>query len=371
MKPTDTFFFRNHRDFEFGSSFIKGIFPPRLSTAYGALRSAFIYQHSNFHEFQEGSNEACKKWMGTPESIGEFSIKGVFLFDGEQVILPLPLDYQIIQNNDQTETATPLQLHRDSTPASNHSTYQLFGTKKEKSSSPVDGFISEEVFKEALLDYSKEFLIKRPSHWIITDPKIGIALDQKRRVTKESMLYNMEFLRFKKEYKDAGFLIAIHHGPSFQEVTNAKFGGEGKNWNLEETEAEVLSFTSEEKQKIVDQIKQTGIARIVLVTPALWKYGNRPSQWNKETNELEFENFTCPLLAVATSRPTVIGGWDIVNNRPKPRMNAVPAGTTLYVQVKEQDVERFVEQIFNEQLTDFNHHEGYGFAVCGASKITE
>lgn len=392
LKPTDTFFFRNHRDFEFGSSFIKGIFPPRLSTAYGALRSAYIYYHSSFEEFEKESHEEVKKWMGSPKEIGEFSIKGVFLYDGVNVILPLPLDYQVIKDGEK-ETAIPLELRKDSTPASNHPAYQykrrvgeyspdfildsnsevfqLFGTRREKSTSPVDRFISEEVFKKALFDYSMEFEVHKASEWIETESKIGISLERKRRVTKESMLYNMEFLRFKKEFKEAGFLVAVQNGPSFENVGKAKFGGEGRPWNVEETKTGVLNFADEEIEKIKKQIKNTGVARIILVTPAIWKYGNRPSQWNGETNELEFNGFTCKLLAVATSRPVVVGGWDIVRNRPKKRMNAVPAGTVLYVQVKKDDVDRFVDGILGKQLTDQCSHEGYGFAVCGAATISK
>ncbi|MBB5149087.1 type III-B CRISPR module-associated protein Cmr3 [Ureibacillus thermosphaericus] len=379
LKPIDTFFFRNHRDFEFGSSFIKGIFPPRLSTAYGALRSAYIYHHSNFNEFENESNEELKKWMGSPKEVGEFSIKGVFLYDGKQVILPLPLDYQVLDNVEGAMgTAIPLELRKDSTPASNESHYQLFGTEKEKSSRPVDYFIPEEVFKSALLDYSLEVEAEKASKWIKTEMKIGVALNRKRRTAEENMLYNMEFLRFEKDYENAGFLVAIQNGPSFENVTKAKFGGEGRPWNVEVTSTNILDFSEKEIKVVKEQIKETGVARIILLTPAIWEYGNRPSQWNKETNELVFKidadtncqrNITCKLLAVATSRPIVIGGWDIVNNRPKPRMNAIPAGTVLYVQVEEGDVDVFVDEIFGKPFTDYNAHEGYGFAVCGAGKI--
>ena len=366
LKPADTFFFRNHRDLETGKgAFLKGIFPPRLSTMYGALRSAYIYETSNFDDFQHGRHEIVKKWMGTPDEFGAFHVQGFFIHDGKQAILPLPLDHQVVQH-DNREMAERLLLQQNDVPTSNNANYLLFGPKKEKSASASDAYVDASRWKQALLQ-SERVEVARASKWIQMDPKIGIALNYQERKAQDSMLYNLEMLRFKEQYADAGFIVSLHHAPSFETVHHAKFGGLGRPWSIETTSEEVLPISAQEKEIIMQQLKETGIARIVFLTDTIWQHGNRPANLNQRTNELQFDDVTVEFLTIATKRPVVIGGWDMVRNRPKQRKNALAAGTVVYVKVQQQDVEKFVNKMMHGQWTDEAKEEGYGWVVCGAA----
>lgn len=368
LTPTDTFFFRNHRDLETGKgSFLKGIFPPRLSTSYGALRSAYIYAHSDFEEFKKEKNLEVKKWMGTSANNGKFAIKSVFIYDGEEAILPLPLDHQVIEHNG-IEKALRVQLKADDTPSSNGQKYQLFGAVEEKSNSASDAYLKATDWKEALL-HASEVKISRLSKWIVNEPKTGIAIQRDTRITSDKMIYNMAFQRFKQGYEEAGFIIETKNSPDFKNVKTAKFGGNGRPWIVSTTSEQAISFSSKEIEAISKEIATTGIARLILLTPAIWTYGNRPSNYDEKTNTLTFDDLTVEMLAVATQRPLVVGGWDIVGKRPKKRQHAVAAGTVVYVKVNSENTEKFVNKILNYAWTDQLAHEGYGYVVCGPATI--
>ena len=75
------------------------------------------------------------------------------------------------------------------------------------------------------------------------------------------------------------------------------------------------------------------------------------------------------MLTLATGRPDVIGGYDIVKNRPKPRKNALPAGTVLYVKVPEEKVDAFVATGRLNILTHDRKQEGFGLYTIGTAKM--
>lgn len=108
------------------------------------------------------------------------------------------------------------------------------------------------------------------------------------------------------------------------------------------------------------------MARIILLTPAIWERGTRPKCYDEETQEWDLGgDLRVKLLTAAVGRPLVIGGWDMKKNRPKRRQYAVPAGSVLIVKVKKEQAEQLVRTIHSKKLTDDLEHEGYGCAVCG------
>lgn len=372
IKPADCFFFRGHSDFTLGeNSSATGIFPPRPGTLYGALRSAYIHHHIDFSVFQKGENETVKRWMGTPREKGRFQVYGSFLVEAaltkeEKVIYPLPIDYQVVQSNKENEpNAFALELNEEAIRTSDESSVRLCGPVDEKSESSENRFLYEEDLKRALF-HESGLTAHTASRWVETEEKLGIAINRETGRTEKSMLYDINQLRFKK--RTHGFVVLGKETPDFSDVRYLRLGGGNHPATLETDSKEGELLSDGLKSRIIERLKETGVGRIVLLTPAIWELGSRPGCFHKGKlrlhNSLELE-----LLTACVGRPMIVGGWDIQRRRPKDRVNAVPAGSVLYVRVRPEDAETFVEMTYFGQLSDDLCEEGYGLTVPGVSEF--
>ena len=372
LRPVDTFFFRDHKPFSMGEvSKATGWFLPRPGTVYGALRSGYIHRHSDFHTFYEGKDPEIKRWMGTPEKPGDFSIRAVWLYDAQGAVLPLPLDYQVVKT-EKGEQALPLVLCHEKEKgdwASDGSEWRLYASENKKSASPADAYLGENEWRERAAFHQEIPSIARVDRWLAREPKIGIARDNLTMRVREGMLYQLPMHRFKEEQGKGttGLLVLCDQAPSFDDVRYVLLGGEGRPWHLTTLRRDHLLYSKEEEEKLIQQIRERERARIILLTPAIWKQGTRPACYDRETQELDLgNNLRVKLLTAAVGRPLVIGGWDMKKNRPKKRQYAVPAGSVLIVKVNKEQAEQLVRTVHSMKLTDELEHEGYGCAVCGA-----
>ncbi|WP_185806841.1 type III-B CRISPR module-associated protein Cmr3 [Bacillus sp. HMF5848] len=373
LKPVDTFFFRDHKELTPGeNSSANGYFPPRPGTVYGAIRSAYIHYYSDFVSFNEKKDGNLKEWMGTPSNHGGFSIKGTFLHDGEHCLLPLPIDHQVINGKEKRE-AYPLHLVKEETYSSDNSSYRLYGVRDEKSSSGEGLYIPLDEFKQQLLNRDSSVSPVGLDHLLVKEPKVGIARNWETRRSNDGMLYQMIMSRFVEKHagSSGGLLVECDNSPDLSDISIVSLGGENRPWTVEVLDSKPF-FSDMEKKAIVEEIKSTEIARMILVSPAIWEHGNLPNCWNPETNKLHLaDELSVDLLTIAVSRPMTIGGWDIKKQRPKKRKHAVSAGTVLYVRVQKEQAEQFVNTVFSMRLTDDLAHEGYGYTVCGSYKMKE
>lgn len=391
LQPVDTFFFRNHRPLNAGEDAVAaGIFPPYPGTLYGSLRSTYIHAHGGFERFYQGQDTHLLHWMGTPSQVGDFSLKGFYLYDGGPV-LPLPLDYQVVSRRAEQQTTTfeetqkrntsgssdkqsgeqalPLQLRHESDGyTSNRSAYRLYGTSQEKSAAAAGGYVDFENWKRALIKY-EEVPVFRASRWLQPEYRLGIMRNRHTNRTESGMLYQMEMQRFKVESDSgdtAGLCVICREAPDFRDVGLARLGGENRPWSVSVINDAPL-FTEAEEAKLIENISRNCIVRVVLLTPAIWGQGSRPNCWDKTTNQLKLASgLHVDVLAAVIGRPHVIGGWDMAKGRPKQRQFAVPAGSVLYLKVKPEQIQPLIETLHAQPLTDDLAHEGYGWAVCGA-----
>jgi CRISPR-associated protein Cmr2 len=371
LQPVDTFFFRNQKDFKPGEDSTAGsIFPPRPGTIYGALRSAYIHNHSSFTIFSEGSDKDLKDWMGNPQSPGRFSMRGCLLYADNQVLLPLPLDYQVVKTGDANtaEKAYPLLLTHDDVPASDGRDYRLYGVDEGKSSSAAGAFINLTQWKEEILNRQGVDII-RSSQFIEDEHKLGIALDWEKKTAREKMLYQIKMSRFKSQPSagnGAGFIAVCKEAPSFADVPFLRLGGKNRPWHLKELPDEFCLFSSVEEEQIINQIEESGIARLIMLSPAVWT--DKSVFYIREKSRFRVNEYLeLPVLAQALGRPILLGGWDIARNAPKPRIQAAPAGTVLYLKVGREQARPLVLALKDAVLSDELGYEGYGWAACGAA----
>ena len=375
LRPIDTFTFRDHRDFQAGEDNQGYTFAfPTPSTIYGALRSAYIYNHSNFTDFANGKDEAVKQWMGTPTSYGKFSVLGTFIEHDGETYFPVPYDLQIVkEENDSEEKRTsygiPLQLVKEEIKTSDGKTYRLFAKSDAKTSSSENLLIKKSDLIKFLNGTNDKVELKNLFDLIVSEDKIGIAVDAASRKTEDGKFYQIAMYTF-KDCINTSFVTFMKEAPSFKNVSYARVGRKGRPWHIEATDEKLQIYNDQELNELKEKIKQTGVAKIVFLTPAILNGGTEPLTKNdaiiKPNDELELD-----VLTIATGRPDVIGGYDIVKNRPKPRKNALPAGTVVYVKVPEEKVDTFVSTGSINMLTDDLKPEGYGLYTIGVSELIE
>lgn len=366
LRPVDTFTFRDHRDFNSGENSFGYSFPfPTPSTLYGALRSAYIYNHSTFDVFAKGADEDVKAWMGTPDSYGQFQVLGTFIEHEGTPYLPVPLDVQIVtKENQQTgkevEYAVPLFLKKESPKASDGKSYRLVAQVDGKTSSAEGAYVSLSDYQKLLFN-GEEVPVYRLSQWIAVEEKTGIMRDEKTRRTKEGMFYQLPMYRFKQMDKTT-FTTYVGKAPSFEQTKFMRVGRKGRPWVIQPEEADLTIVTDDYQKQVETKINASGMAKLVFLTPTILENGTysliEGDRMLKINDSLEVE-----VLTLATVRPTVIGGYDIVKNRPKTRKNVIAAGTVVYVKVPKENVSAFVEAMKLHILTDDRVREGYGLCT--------
>ena len=131
---------------------------------------------------------------------------------------------------------------------------------------------------------------------------------------------------------------------------------------------------------IINAIVRTKACRILLLTPAFFTAGIKPTWLLKHRRDVRPE-----LVAVATSgRPQVVSGWDLAyraddgkRGRPKPTRRLVPAGSVLFLRLQGADdaIKKWVDYHWMRSISDDDPDDaknldrfrvdGFGLAVLG------
>ncbi|WP_339232648.1 type III-B CRISPR module-associated Cmr3 family protein [Geobacillus sp. FSL W8-0032] len=368
LRPTDTFFFKNHHATQAGETTVmEPMFPPRPNTIYGALRAAYIYTHSSFEDFARGADEHVKQWMGTPNGRGAFRLYYCGLADGDQLFLPLPLDYQVVEEGESL-TAYPLELVKDRKPSSSSLGWRLASSRREKTKSSQHRYVSVDEWKRALLASQPITSLRSLSSFIAREAKVGIQLDDSKRTAREKFLYRVEKSRFLGE---ASLVAYISDEPDFSAVKWARIGGENRPWSIRQTPGQFRLWSVDERKTLEQAIQRTKLAKVVFLSPAIFSNGSRPATFDGV--HWRWPNgATVEWLASAIGRPELYGGWDIVHHRPKPRKWMVPAGSVVYVKVeRDEELPLIFSALDGIHLTDEGAEEGFGFAIVTSVSESE
>ncbi|MBE3551068.1 MAG: hypothetical protein IMX03_07590 [Brockia lithotrophica] len=370
--------------------------------------------------------------MGTPNRPGVFRLRGVWAFGAGQVLLPLPLDMQVVfdsARSDEGFVALALHLKPDVADwGSDGSPYRFDARKRQKSESPQGFVVREADWRHFALAGEEARPVTSLRRWIDETMRIGIARNPLRGTAEEHMLYRLPMATFSerafeealKAFEAASFEASdphsrgatVRYGLAAAVSSTAlppdrslppwlRLGGENRPWRAELSRDAWSPLSDQVEEEVIRCIEETGVARLILLTPAIWERGDRPKHYDPVTRRLALGRYVRPanasleagqeeervekepekettkneaepsapeveVLAVATGRPLLVGGWDIVRNRPKPRLPAVPAGTVLVVRVPEGQARMLAKAVCAAALTDDLSWEGYGFVTVGA-----
>lgn len=118
-------------------------------------------------------------------------------------------------------------------------------------------------------------------------------------------------------------------------------------------------------QAILDAIVKDKACRVILLTPAMFKKGYRPTWLCREVDGVQ------PILkAIAVKRAQVISGWDLAARGAKPTRRLAPAGTVLFLKFagEEAAIKTWVRSHWMRCISDADQdrRDGFGLAVLGA-----
>jgi CRISPR-associated protein Cmr3 len=334
LEPQETLLFRNGRPFDAGEvGYAETVFPPTPETLQGVVRSMIGTQYatgSRISLAQVFHDEDFINLIGNRDGYGRFRISSIALARrNEDEIEPLyPVPAHVVEDEDGKFRLKPEPKNDVQSNMPDKMQYLVPDRETKGKIEPVEGWLSLTNLQTVLqpgTDISKLKII-RAGEIYEREPRVGIGMDSRRKVTEEGLLYSTQMLRMKEEY---GFLITIYiakdQNPyekdelATQIIYNAlkksgwvTMGGEQRAAHFEIRVDAAHAFRSKGNL-------------LYLATPAVLSRGWKPAQWTTQTAP----------IAAAISRYQLIGGWklDGLNSGggdQKSLRRCVPAGSVYF-----------------------------------------
>jgi CRISPR-associated protein Cmr3 len=116
---------------------------------------------------------------------------------------------------------------------------------------------------------------------------------------------------------------------------------------------------------LLEKIIKSGHCRVLLLTPAYFRDGWKPSFLLAERHRARVQ-----LIAAAVGRPQVVSGWDYAIGGPKPSRRLAPAGSVYFLKL-EGDIKNWCQQTWWHNISDEEPNfaarkDGFGLCVLGA-----
>lgn len=352
IEAIDTVFFRGNRSFnqgETGTQDIASIFPPPISSLQGLIRTALAMEQG-WHP--DGVKDFPPE-LGDENCLGKLRLLGPYLKDEEDWLFPIPLHLVKDQHNrfnyliPSTETyQTDLGKRALPTVANE----QAAGIK------PINGLISRKGLQKVLqggLPDTKD--IRLTSDLWSEEARVGIEIDQKTGTAKESMLYRIKQVRPVKKLQ-----IGVLVGGDISSAWHPKndflmpLGGEGR-----------MARISVEKEKdIIPPLMVPTKAKYNIVATLLTPghYDNKM----KTNNVIQYGPFHAMginCLSACIGKIQQVGGWDLKGRIPRPLMPIVPAGSTWFYQLNQEEWDKI--KVFHGKTTETDRFKGYGYGQIG------
>lgn len=364
IKPYDVLFFRDNKPFPMGGSHIaKSLFPPGPGVFQGAIRSRIISDNGGFKDYKNGKNDLLEA-IGGPDSNGKQSygklrIKGPIIAKKEESnyveYFPLPLDISFAPAEDK-----PDRIKYD---LENFRPLTTRDKKKIDEDEINETEIPEYIKKEELANYLKCELVdvkklkKDNIHY--PEDRVGIKLGD-TGTAEEGMFYTAEYIRLEKGF---GFTLYVSGVDRLLKDSGMlALGGKRRAAFFEKIAGEKI-VSNEQVDDIRKVLKESDGFKLYLATPAIFKNG-----WKPEIDN-EFE-----LVTADIGKAHYIGGFDVLNNRPKNLRRAVPAGSVYYYRLKnkekmDENTAKVVLDMFHEKcISEYDKEIGNGLCFVGGWK---
>ncbi|MEM7374527.1 MAG: type III-B CRISPR module-associated Cmr3 family protein [Bacteroidota bacterium] len=343
IHPLDTLFFKDGKPFSLGEeTWADGIFPPPPSVLTGAFRTAWLSRElSLLNQLQKGKP--------IPDWLLNLHLTQVGITINRKPYLPIPLDLAQPKVRKMSEkireksrgtyraiSSVPLEseaIHSLPDPLS------LWGFTETVEGWDHQLISAGEDFSAYLSGNKSQYKSTRSLQEIVKmEAKIGIGRSPLTNSAEDGQLYRTGMRRMSPRKGDTyspGFVVEVEGMPDMLQSKPflIKLGAEGKAARVIPTQQ--VEWPHPPATSSVNQFK------LIFSTPVF--FDNPKHAWLPSWLESDQLSGTLPgtdipvqLTAAFTGKPIVLGGWDLVNQRPKPMRNCLPAGTVLHFKFLEQ-----------------------------------
>lgn len=381
IEPSDVLLFRSSRPFNAGESgYLESLFPPTPETIQGAIRAriAACWNPVLSEAFQD---EKLRSLIGIYEDVGQFRLRGLTLGrrskdQPEQIepLFPPPAHLQRGEESEDTYRLLPSAFkhgvftNMPSLPAASEQGNAVVPLLPLQ---PEGDFSGKDYPEEKLEDF-KNWLTLDDLHAALgsdaakikdikgvptselyeLEPRLGIGMSNASKTTRDGLLYQVSFVRLKR---DVGFVVDVGlelEGMKPEEVQE-KLNLPKKGWLALGGERRAASFEVIDEAQAAPEPEQGTC--VYFSTPAYFASGWQPKDWRTM--------FDAVPVAVAVSRAQLIGGWqqepDSARGKPKLLRRCVPAGSVYFFDGPVKGSGPF---------TDEGGKIGYGIAYKGVWK---
>jgi len=351
FNPLDPLFFRNGRPFTAGEeTWADSIFPPNPSVLYGALRTALATVTGKETSFVDVNTRFGPNIAKV--------LRLYYLLDGISYY-SLPLDYAY--NKDKPQELQKLEkankeyglnlskaINRKSivSPEKNQGLKLVFNSF-DRSTTFEDGIIAESALLHYLNNEAREISSKRLRDYVCEEPKVGIGRDDASHSVDEGLLYRVGMQRLKG--LQLGMTIDPIEGFNANDFNHrqVRLGGEGKIAEINSVSASSFHFD------VKEVILKPGYFKLYFATPAII---------NNESL-MPLLGISATLMGAIIGKSISIGGYDMVENKPKTMYKAIPAGSVFYYQTDESP--EALSALQGKSFSDVRKEEGFGIAYLG------
>jgi len=341
LRPLDVWLFRDGRPFDAGSAHrAESLFPPYPTVIQGALRTHRLLSRG----IDLQNTKAVERTVGKADDFGHLRLRGPYLAksDGETATRYFPQPADAIADG---RNILPAQLNDYPATLKTSAPFaKLFGLEQPMGKSAEPLWLDE----QNLLDYleNKSAQGVPASELFEREERVGIGMNE-RRVVKEGMLYEAEFIR---PHEGFGLLIELEGDYASDWINGGDLllGGEGKQAIVEVVKAAPLPQPPASASRF----------KMYFTTPAYFEKGWLPSDWGI------FFKGNVTLAAAAVNRCETLGGFNWAENDAhasahRPARRFVPAGSVYYFEGKLELQNGLIQQA----ITDFGAEIGFGQTI--------
>lgn len=325
--PLDSWFFREARAFDTsGSHELSSLFPPPARTVAGAIRTLIgEMQEVDWERFaQAGEYPDLKRQIGVDDDLGLLKITGPYpLWKGER-LYPVPL--HLLAKDKQyvfLKPGEPVACDLGKVQLPEKPKDSLPGAKPLESA-----WLNSTDLQRVLCGQFPE-TVYRSSELYDEEPRLGIARNNAQRTAADGLLYQTRHVRPRPELAIGatvrGIAPELHPGHGV-----IRFGGEGR--------ASAVTVGDAPSRLALPKVNSQNLL-LMLLTHADFGGGwvlpgfEPDTQGDVKVWRGQIQGVDLTLHSAVLGKVTREGGWDLLNQQPRPVKSLIPAGSVYFCTV--------------------------------------
>ncbi|WFE68510.1 type III-B CRISPR module-associated Cmr3 family protein [Thiomicrospira sp. R3] len=357
--PLDTWFFKQAlAPDSLAAQELTSLFPPSPRTLIGALRAAVGEAHQvDWKAYREGQQPQIAEKIGAPNEAlpPNTQFSGVAIRRNGQGYYPMPLNWLAIPaQQGQPKGYQLYKLLPDTSPIHcdlGHVCLPAVPKDAEKGAKPLEHtYISSKAWAQLQTCLQTSAFIAeteclKRDDLFKSEPRLGIARNNKTRKTEDGQLYQTKHLRLAQgislEIDSQGWAVESH-------LNTVMLGGEGRLAQLTQHHTEIA-------QPITLPNQAKGLI-LTLTSPAHFQQGwipdgfsqterNGQTLWQGQINGVEL-TLICAVIGKAHRE----GGWNLAQHQSRGVESLVPAGSAYYFEVNQNDINQAWSALQNHAI---------------------